>query len=113
MLVAKMNYLEFPVTDFAVAKSFYGQAFGWTFTDYGDSYVEFSDGDNTGGFNLADSVDPGDTYIILLHQDLEGMQAQVQAAGGTLTRETFSFPGGERFEFKDPFGRQFAIWRPV
>ena len=31
----RIDYIEFPVTDVARAKQFYGAVFGWTFEDYG------------------------------------------------------------------------------
>lgn len=40
----KIDYVEFNVTDIGRAKAFYGDAFGWTFTDYGEAYCEFQDG---------------------------------------------------------------------
>ena len=44
--------------------------------------------------------------IVLRHEDLAAVQAQVEAAGGTITKETYSFPGGERFEFhRTPWAR--------
>ncbi|WP_425556370.1 VOC family protein, partial [Kitasatospora nipponensis] len=30
-----LDYVELPVTDFDAVKAFYGDAFGWRFTDYG------------------------------------------------------------------------------
>jgi len=30
-----IDYIEITVSDVAVAKTFYGAAFGWTFNDYG------------------------------------------------------------------------------
>ena len=39
-----IDYSEFAVADIARAKAFYGDAFGWSFTDYGPSYCEFDDG---------------------------------------------------------------------
>ena len=49
--------------------------------------------------------------IVLRHEDLAAVQAQVEAAGGTITKETYSFPGGERFEFLDPMGYAWGVWR--
>ncbi|TQU95179.1 glyoxalase family protein, partial [Xanthomonas perforans] len=46
----RIDYLEFAVDSIAVAKAFYGQAFGWTFQDYGPDYCEFRDGRLSGGF---------------------------------------------------------------
>jgi catechol 2,3-dioxygenase-like lactoylglutathione lyase family enzyme len=46
----RINYIELNVRNIDQAKAFYGQAFGWTFTDYGPEYAEFSDGAMKGGF---------------------------------------------------------------
>ena len=46
----RIDYIELGVADVERAKAFYGQAFGWTFTDYGPAYCEFSDGRLSGGF---------------------------------------------------------------
>ena len=37
----KIDYLELPGGDLAATKSFYQQAFGWRFTDYGPNYAAF------------------------------------------------------------------------
>jgi uncharacterized protein len=46
----KIDYIEFSVSDIARARQFYGDAFHWSFKDYGPSYCEFRDGRLTGGF---------------------------------------------------------------
>ena len=33
-----------------------------------------------------------------------------QAAGGTIVKDIFSFPGGRRFQFTDPDGYELAVW---
>ena len=33
------NYIELPSLDNGAMKSFYGKAFGWTFEDWGQTYV--------------------------------------------------------------------------
>ena len=50
----KINYLELPCTDFAAIKAFYGNVFGWSFTDYGDDYTAFNDGFIDGGGNAGE-----------------------------------------------------------
>jgi predicted enzyme related to lactoylglutathione lyase len=45
----RIDNIEFAVSDVARSREFYGKAFGWTFTDYGPTYCEFSDGRLTGG----------------------------------------------------------------
>ena len=42
--------------------------------------------------------------------DLEGTEAKVRAAGGTIVKPIFSFPGGRRFQFTDPNGNELAVW---
>jgi len=34
----------------------------------------------------------------------------VIGAGGRITRDVFSFPGGRRFHFTDPAGNELAVW---
>jgi len=48
--------------------------------------------------------------VILYATDLEAMEAKVTAAGGTITKPIFSFPGGRRFHFADPAGNELAVW---
>jgi predicted enzyme related to lactoylglutathione lyase len=107
---AKIAYVEFPVGDLPAVKGFYADAFGWTFTDYGPTYASFDNGGVDGGFN----ADPGDRtaapLVILFAADLEAMEARVKAAGGTISRPIFSFPGGRRFHFRDPSGAELAVF---
>lgn len=35
----KIDYVEFVVGDIGRARAFYGAAFGWSFTEYGPSYL--------------------------------------------------------------------------
>ena len=37
----------------------------------------------------------------------------VKKAGGSITVEPFSFPGGRRFSFTDPSGNELAVWTPA
>jgi predicted enzyme related to lactoylglutathione lyase len=48
--------------------------------------------------------------VILYAQDLEAMLGKVQAAGGSIVRPIFAFPGGRRFHFRDPAGNELAVW---
>jgi predicted enzyme related to lactoylglutathione lyase len=45
-------------------------------------------------------------------EDLEAMEAEVTAAGGTITVPIFSYPGGRRFHFADPAGNELAVMQP-
>jgi len=46
----RIDNIEFNVADIARSKRFYGEVFGWCFTDYGPAYTEFDDGRLKGGF---------------------------------------------------------------
>ncbi len=63
------------------------------------------------GICLADHVVPGGPLVILYSNDLERSCEAVKLAGGTITTETFSFPGGRRFHFRDPSGNVLACGR--
>ncbi|MGN7885551.1 hypothetical protein ACN9ML_05255 [Dyadobacter endophyticus] len=42
-------------------------------------------------------------------KELKGVKDKVIAAGGTITVDIFSFPGGRRFHFSDPDGNVLAV----
>lgn len=106
----RIDYVEFNVADIARSKAFYGTAFGWTFTDFGPAYCEFSDGHMTGGFDATGPVTPGGPLVILYGDDLADMLTRVEAAGGRIAKAIFDFPGGKRFHFTDPDGYELAVW---
>jgi len=86
------NYIELPSTDNVKMKAFYGEAFGWTFQDWGES--------NQGAL------------VILYSEDLKASEMAVRDAGGEISVPPYSFPGGQRFHFTDPSGNELAIWTP-
>ena len=105
-----IDYVEFTVSDIDRSKTFYGTAFGWTFTDFGPSYCEFSDGRMKGGFDASGPVRSGGPLVVLYGADLAKIEDRIAAAGGTIVKPAFSFPGGERFHFTDPDGYELAVW---
>ncbi len=106
-----INYVEFNVADIGRAKAFYGGAFGWTFTDYGPDYCEFSDGNMSGGFNPNAPVTSGGGPLVILYgDDLETLMKSVTSSGGKITKPIYDFPGGRRFHFTDPDGYELAVW---
>lgn len=110
----RLDYLEFATRDVAVAHKFYTAAFGWTFTDYGPAYTAFTDGRLSGGF-FADATAPTrmNPLAVLFAADLASAEQRIVAAGGTITKPAFEFPGGRRFHFTDPTGLQLAVWSDV
>lgn len=109
----KINYLEFPAKDIAATKAFFKSVFDWTFTDYGPDYIAFNNAGMDGGFfrsDLTASTDNGSVLVVFYSNNLEQTQSKIEAAGGTLIKPIFDFPGGRRFHFTDPNGNEFAVW---
>ena len=106
----RIDYVEFGATDVEATKGFYSAVFGWEFTDYGPDYTSFADGRLSGGFAKVGNVAGGGPLVVIYASDLEGLLASVKNAGGKITKEIFSFPGGRRFHFNDPNGNGLAVW---
>jgi uncharacterized protein len=106
----QIDYIEFNVADIARSKAFYGDAFGWSFTDYGPTYCEFGDGRLTGGLTTLGTVCPGGPLVILYADDLAATQARLERLGAAIVKPIYSFPGGRRFHFRDPDGYELAVW---
>jgi len=108
--VNHINYIEFKALDLEKTKAFYSTAFNWSFTDYGPTYVAFSDSGLAGGFEYTEEKIVNGTLIVLYHTDLLAIKSNITKAGGTITMDIFSFPGGRRFHFTDPSGNELAVW---
>ena len=107
-----INYIELPLSQNAETKAFYGQVFGWDFTDWGPEYLSFSGAGIDGGFNGESKVEatrPG-VLVVLYAKDLTGTMQAILAAGGRILQAIYEFPGGKRFHFQDPNGNELAVW---
>ncbi|WP_419814582.1 VOC family protein [Glacieibacterium sp.] len=102
------NFVELPSRDIAADKAFYAGIFGWEMTSYGPTYACTM----TGGTDVGLQADPAETTAaplpVIEVPDLEATLAAVTAAGGTISKPVFSFPGGRRFQFRDPSGNEIA-----
>jgi uncharacterized protein len=106
-----IDYVEIAVSDIEAAKRFYGGAFGWTLVDYGPDYAGIQTGGReVGGLRRDAEVRAGGPLVIIYSEDLEGSAEAVTAAGGTIVKPIYSFPGGRRFHFADPAGNELAVW---
>ena len=90
----RTDNIEFTVSDIARSREFYGKVFGWTFTDYGSTYCEFSDGQLTGGFAKGDPMNPGGPLVILYADDLSKTQTRLEDAGARIVKPVFALPYG-------------------
>lgn len=105
----QIQYVEFLSRDLEAAKRFYREAFGWSFTDYGPEYAAFTGAYVDGGFTPGEPT-KGSVLVILYSERLEETKSHVEAAGGAIVKDVFSFPGGRRFHFTDPDGNELAVW---
>lgn len=110
-----LDYIEISVTDMAAATAFYGAAFGWQFTSYGEGYTGIrtaaeAGADEAGGLALADEVTRGGPLVLLYSDDLDATVAAVTDAGGQVVNGPYEFPGGRRFHFLDPSGNELGVW---
>jgi predicted enzyme related to lactoylglutathione lyase len=106
-----INFIEFATHDQEKAKAFYGSVFGWTYKDYGPSYSDILGAGLSGGLNQdPDSRPKNGTLVVLYVIDLEATLEKIKAAGGKITKDIFSFPGGRRFHFSDLSGNELAVW---
>ena len=105
----RLDYIEFPSTDREKSSAFFRDAFGWGSTSYGPIYDGIEDAGIDGGIDAsADRV--AATMAVVRTNDLDAAERRVLAAGGTITRAQFDFPGGRRFHFREPGGNELAVY---
>lgn len=112
-----IDYVELSVGDLEHAKAFYGQALGWSFTDYGPDYVGIQDptrpGEEFGGMQVVEGSTRGDSILALCRtDDADAALVSVHAAGGKIQDELHEYPGGRRFTFADPWGNVLGVYQP-
>lgn len=109
-----IDYVELAAPHQQTARSFYSQAFGWEFNDYGPDYTGIRgpdpDGPEAGGL-AADG--PAQPLVLIYSDDLDNTLRSVVTAGGTVLAGPYDFPGGRRFHFADPSGNELGVWGPA
>jgi predicted enzyme related to lactoylglutathione lyase len=106
----RVDYVEFPAVNLEAAERFYTEVFGWHFKHQNADYISFNDGRMRGGFFKSTQPRPGGPVIVLYALDLEETRAKIIVHGGSICRQTFSFPGGRRFHFSDPSRNVLGVW---
>lgn len=106
-----IDYFELPSTDMAASRRFLDEAFGFGLKDYGPSYAEIIEAGVLGGL-----IDGGDRraapMIGIRTDDIAAAQRAVEAAGGTITKPVYDYPGGQRFYFREPGGNELLVYSP-
>lgn len=110
-MTARLNYVELSVGDTATSKAFFEKAFGWSLTGFGPDYAATTgqDGCDIGLNGDADDA-TGAPLAVIETDDLEAALVSVEAAGGTISRPIFAYPGGRRFHFREPSGNELAVY---
>lgn len=106
--MSRICFVELPASDLASARSFYTDAFGLGFTDFGPSYACTLTGDVDIGLQADASEATSAPLAVIAVDNLEASLEAVSKAGGIITRPVFAFPGGRRFHFRDPSGNELA-----
>jgi len=105
-----ISYIEFKANDLEKIKEFYNKSFDWTFTDYGPTYMAFSDSGLEGGFEKTENEIINGALVVLYHTNLDLIKNKIIKLSGEISKDIFSFPGGRRFHFIDPTGNELAVW---
>ena len=108
-MAERIDYIEFPSANRPETSSFFRAAFGWGITSYGPDY------DGLEGAGIDGGVDQNEgrvaaTMAVVRTDNLDDAERRVTAAGGTVTRPQYDFPGGRRFHFREPGGNEMAVY---
>ena len=102
-----IDYVEFASPDLEKTQAFFADAFGWSFVEYGPDYRDIRDAGIGGGIERGEARAP---LVVLKTDDLDAALDAVRKAGAEITRDVFDFPGGRRFQFREPGGTEMAVW---
>ena len=110
--MVRISYVELPANTIAASKSFYETAFDWSLTDFGPTYAATMTGEVDLGLQADTTEATAAPLVVIEVENLEAALANVESAGGIITRPIFAFPGGRRFHFRDPAGNELAAMEP-
>jgi len=119
--MARLDYIELPAPALEATKSFYAEAFGWTWTDYGPTYAACDTTSPEIGLNALGQVGPAGPdgaedaigpFLLLRTDRLDEALAVVRDAGGRITSDPYPYPGGRRFHVADPSGNIIGLYEP-
>ncbi len=106
------NYIELRVADpaeLARTRDFLSEVFGWSYKMWTDEYADTADSGMVSGLS-AEQEAATIPLPAIETDDLEAMYNRVTKAGGVVTQEIWSYPGGRRFNFREPSGNEIAVF---
>lgn len=107
-----IDYFELPTSSTTTSSAFYARAFGWGDKPYGPGYSEILDAGVLGGLSSAEDRAAA-PLIGIRTDDLVAAEAAVAAAGGNVTVAAHDYPGGRRFQFREPGGAELLVYCPA
>jgi predicted enzyme related to lactoylglutathione lyase len=108
----EIDYFEIPSPDASRSSAFFTKAFGFGSQAYGPDYVEVRDAGVLGGLN-GDAGDRSSAPVIGIRtDDIGAAEKAIGAAGGTITKAAYSYPGGKRLFFREPGGAELMVYQP-
>lgn len=108
----EITMIEFPTTSMSATADFLATVCGWAPTVYGQAYTDLTGGGIEVGVQGHADEQTSAPLMVIRVADLDEARAAVEQAGGEVTLEPFSFPGGRRFHFREPGGNEMSMWVP-
>jgi uncharacterized protein len=116
-----LTWNEFMGRDYAAAKDFFTQVFGYTYTEIGDEAFQYAtievDGNTVGGIGtLPDEVPahvPPHWRVYFAVDDADAAVAKVTELGGSVLRPPMDMPYGRHADVADPHGAMFSVIKPA
>ncbi len=109
----EIDYFEIPAGDASRTSAFFSQAFGFAAQSYGEDYIEVREGGVLGGINGDPEDKPAAPVIGIRTDDIAAAEKAIVAAGGTITKPAYAFPGGKRLFFREPGGAELLVYEPA
>jgi uncharacterized protein len=107
-----IDYFEIPTPSATKSSAFFTNAFGFGALAYGDDYIEVRDAGVLGGLN-ADTGDKSAAPLVGIRtDDIAAAERAIVAAGGTITKAAYEYPGGKRLFFREPGGAELLVYQP-
>ncbi len=106
-------HVELPVADREAAEKFYGDLFGWKFSQYpGQKYATFDTGPVSGTLNPVEDAltQPGKPLLFVGSQDIDADLAKAETLGGEVLISRTPIPGvGWYAILVDPAGNWIGL----
>jgi predicted enzyme related to lactoylglutathione lyase len=108
----EIDYFEIPAADAGRTSAFFTQAFGFGSLSYGPDYIEIREAGVLGGVNGDANDRPAAPVVGIRTDDIAAAGEAIVAAGGTVTKPAYDYPGGKRLFFREPGGAELMVYQP-